>query len=128
MREVIAVVAADPVLSGLYPTIRLQGSGDLAPEVLEYALIADSETEQWAPVVLQFDQWCRTMPELARSEQRLRRMFHLDLPATFGAVQMWAQYVDGDSLASPDRDGYFARAIRFRFTPLRDLYDPAPTL
>jgi hypothetical protein len=126
-KAVIAAVAADGVLSALYPTIRLMGSGDLKPKVLEYFLVGETETELWAPVTLQFDQWCGSAADLARSEQRLRRMFHLDLPATFDGVAMWCQYVDGEALAAPNRDGYFARAIRFRFTPLRDLYQPAPT-
>lgn len=129
LAELTTVVLADSILSGIYGTsVRLAGSGDLVNPVLELALVADSESELWAPTVIQFDQWTGSMEALGRSEQRLRRLFHLDLPATFGAITCWCQYVDGDFLAAPGRDGYYARAIRFRFTPLRDRYAPAPTL
>ena len=128
MNQLKDVVLADPVLSSIYGTsMRMAGVGDVQAPLLEWMLIADSENELWAPTVIQFDQWTGDMPTLARSEQRLRRLFHLDLPATFGTITCWAQYVDGESLAAPDRDGYYARAIRFRFTPLRDRYAPAPT-
>lgn len=128
MRVVIDAALADTGLAAIYGTnMRVAGEGTIVGTVLEYALIADGETELEAPCTIQFDQWCLTMSELARSEQRLRRLFHRELPTPFDGLGMWAQYQDGASLASPNRDGYFARAIRFRFTPLRDRYEPAPT-
>ena len=128
MAAVITTTANDAGIAAIYGSeIRLGGSPDFTAPALRYHLIADAETELFSVVVLQFDQWCRTAAELAASELRLRRLFHRDLPEEFSGLGMWAQYVDGEPLAVPDRDGYFARAIRFRFTPLRDLYESSPT-
>lgn len=127
--EVLAVILADAKLTAIYGTsVRRAGASPFAVPVLEWDLIGDSETELWAPCIVQLDQWCTSQADLLRSEQRLRRLLHRELPVTFGSITMWSEYEDGSSLASPDRDGYFARAIRFRFTALRDRYDPAPTL
>lgn len=125
----LTAIIADAALVAIYGSVvRRAGDAPFAAPALEWDVIADSENELWAPCVVQLDQWCTSQIALSRSEQRLRRMFHHDLPITLGAVSVWSQYVDGSTLASPDRDGYFARAIRFRMTPLRDRYDPAPTL
>jgi hypothetical protein len=128
MGAVISTVEDDEGIDAIYgDEIRLGGSPDFAVPSLQYHLVADGETELFSTVVLQFDQWCATLADLTASELRLTRLFHRDLPENFAGLVMWAQYVDGESLAVPDRDGYFARAVRFRFTPLRDLYQPSPT-
>lgn len=129
VEEVMTLLVADPVISGIYGTaIRENGSTKFTAPSLEWMLVADGIAEQWAPCVLQLDQWCLSSADLKRSEQRLFRLLHRELPSAFGALTMFAQYVDSETLASPDRDGYFARAVRFRFTPLQDRYEPAPTL
>jgi hypothetical protein len=121
-------IAADPVLVGIYgAAMRYTGSAPLAIPSLEFMVVADAETELWAPCTIQLDQWCKEMVDLIASEQRLRRMFHRELPTRFGGATglvMWAQYNDGAPLTTPDRNDFFGRAIRFRFTPLRDLYEP----
>lgn len=126
---VIEDIAADTVFAGIFgEKIRLGGTGPLEKPLLEYWKIGESENELFAPVTLQFDAWLATDLELNRVVQRLRRKYHQDVPVVIGGLGMWCQYVDDESLASPDRDGYFAHATRFRFTPLRDRYQPAPTL
>lgn len=93
--------------------------------VLEYSLIADAERDQWAPTIIQFDSWAPD-PEVAIAiERRLRRIFNPELPREYAGLFMWAQYVDGTILATPDRNGFSGRAVRFRFTPLRERHDPA---
>ncbi len=125
IRVATAAVLADPVLAGIYgQNVVYLGTARHAVPLLEVMLIADSETELWAPCTLQWDQWCETMDALRASERRLRLLFHQDLPISLGGVGMWVQYVDGAELVSPDRDGFFGRAIRFRYTPLRAQYDP----
>lgn len=129
VEAMLGAIVADAKLTAIYGVVvRQSGNAPFQVPSLEWDLIGDSEGEQWAPCLVQLDQWCATQDDLLRSEQRLRRLFHQELPVTIGGVMMWAQYEDGAMLASPDRDGYFARAVRFRFTPLRDRYDPAPTL
>lgn len=124
IRAVMAVVEADPELAALYGgAVRLSGSSSIETPLLEFTLISDTEGEQWAPVVLQIDQWTETAEALRASERRLRQLFHLEVPALIGGVSMWAQYIDGDAIGAPNRDGFFGRAMRFQFTPLRERYD-----
>lgn len=106
--------------------IRMTGSGE-APSpkasMLEYMLIADTERETDAPCVIQFDVWAPKMEDTVAGERRLRQLFNRELPVSFaGESPMWAQYLDGTVLASPDRDGFSGRGVRFRFTPLRERY------
>lgn len=124
-----ALAVADPTLMGVYAAgahVRLAGSGDHRVPLLEYTLIADGIEEQWAPHTIQFDQFTDTLEDLSASEAALRRLFHTELPEDIGGMMMWTEYRDGEPLASPSRDGYYGRAIRFRLTPLGDRYQPAP--
>ncbi len=128
IEALLATLESDPTIVELFDSrIRMTGTG-AAPSpkatLLEFMLIADSERETEAPCVIQFDAWAPTMDEVARAERRLRQLFNRSLPEDFGAGPMWAQYVDGSMLASPDRDGFSGRATRFRFTPLREKYAP----
>lgn len=121
-----ATLLADARIVELFDDrIRMTGTG-AAPSpkasMLEYMLIADTERETDAPCVIQFDVWAPKMDETAAGERRLRQLFNRQLPEDFGAGQMWAQYLDGSVLASPDRDGFSGRGVRFRFTPLRERY------
>lgn len=128
IRRIATTCAADTVLSGIYgASMRLTGSGEHAVPMLEWMLIGDAEQELWAPMIIQFDQFTTSMGALRESELRLRRLFHVDLPIHLDGVLMFAQYQDGESLAVPDRNGYYGRAIRFRFSPLRRRY-AAPAL
>lgn len=124
IRAVMAAVLADSALAAIYGgAVRFSGSSSIAVPLLEFTLVSDTEGEQWAPVVLQLDQWVESADLLRESERRLRQLFHLEVPAEIGGVLMWAQYVDGDSIGAPNRDGFFGRAARFQFTPLRERYD-----
>lgn len=125
------VILADPILSSIYGTrVRMATPSaevfDPPAPLLEYSVIGDAERgDQWAPTIIQFDQWAREVEVAIASERRLRRLFNPELPATYAGLFMFAQYVDGTILATPDRNGFVGRAVRFRFTPLRDRYDPA---
>ena len=44
----------------------------------------------------------------------------LPTPERATDVTMWSQFTDGAELTSPERAGYYGRALRFRMTPLRD--------
>lgn len=125
-----ATILADAELSAIYgDRVRMATpSGEVfdppAP-LLEYSVIGDVERDQWAPTIIQFDQWARDVEVAVASERRLRRIFNPELPTSFAGLFMWAQYVDGTILATPDRNGFVGRAVRFRFTPLRERHDPA---
>lgn len=117
----------DPALVAIFGSaMRYTGSGDHAVPLLEWMLIADGQQEQWAPCTVQLDVWHRDLDAVVTAERRLRRLFHQELPFDFEGLTTWGEYLDGEVLASPDRDGYFGRALRFRLTPLRDRYVQAP--
>lgn len=123
------VILADPILSAIYGESVRMASASATPfvpnaPVLEYLLIADSVTELWAPVIIQFDQWNPSAEGVVDSERRLRRIFDDVLPREYAGLRMWVQYEGGEVTAMPDRNGFSGRAIRFRFTPLRERYDP----
>lgn len=129
LAAIAAVCAADDVLISVYGgSMRLAGTGDHRVPLLEFQLIGDGETELWAPCTIQFDQFTKDdtaidgMAQLIASEQRLRALYHTDLPVDINGVGMFCEYAGGDVLASPSRDGYYGRAIRFRLTPLRRQY------
>lgn len=124
------VILADAVLAPIYgDRVRMAAASDTPFEpkvpILEYSLIGDVEREQWAPTIIQFDQWAPDDETAVASERRLRRLFNPELPTSYDGLFMWAQYVDGTILATPDRNGFVGRAVRFRFTPLREIHDPA---
>lgn len=123
IKRLRAVIVADDLLRDIYgDDIRMAGTGDHLVPALEYNLIGDTENELWAPCLIQFDQWHTDPLTVARSERRLRALFHQEVPALYGDVMMWAQYEDGSVLATQDRNGFTGRAVRFRFTPLRERY------
>ena len=124
---VTGTALADPIIVGIIGAAgRLAGTGPHQVSLLEWSLIADTEDELWAPCTVQWDLWVNTIEEQIALERQLRRLFHAELPVNLAGVRMWSQYVDGSVLASPDRDGYYGRALRFRYTPLRDLYAGTP--
>lgn len=125
-----ATIVADDILGPIYgDRVRMASASatPFVPEVpiLEYSVIGDVERDQWAPTIIQFDQWAPDVEVAVASERRLRRIFNPELPQEFAGLFMWAQYVDGTVLATPDRNGFAGRAVRFRFTPLRERHDPA---
>lgn len=123
LEAIATAAAADSVLTGIYGTaIRQAGSAAFEVPALEHTLIADGEAEQWAPHTVQWDQWCETQADLINSERALMRLFHHDVPVVIGGLGMWALFTEGAELSSPDRDGVHGRAVRFRFTPIRERY------
>lgn len=123
--RVAALVQADSVLLGIYGSadhMRMAGTGDLLRPSLEWTFIGDTESELWSPCTFQFDQWCESMSALIASERRLRALFHTSLPIELDGLRMWAEYLDGQVLATPDRNDVDGRAVRFRFTPIRSKY------
>lgn len=122
-RAVNATCKADAALLAIFASaMRLSGSGDHAVPMLEWLVIADAQEEQWAPCTVQFDLWHFDRATLVAAERRIRRLFVPELQFQMAGVTCLSEYLDGETLASPDRDGYFGRAIRIRFTPLRDRY------
>jgi hypothetical protein len=126
--EAVDLAAADAALVGIFGTaMYYAGSRTYAVPSLEHQLITETEGELWNPMIVQWDIWTRTMAETLTAERRLRVLFHQELPITIGGMPMWCQYEDGEGLSTPDRDNVYGRAVRFRFTPLRSLYDPVPS-
>jgi hypothetical protein len=120
---IAAEAVADPTLAAIYGAdVRM---GALAQDhhvpSLEYQIIGDTATELWEPTLIQWDQWTNTFDELVRSERALRKLFDKDHMVEIGGVTMWTVFTDGASLVdSPDRAGFYGRAVTFRMTPVRD--------
>jgi len=121
-------VFGDDALAEIYGNAmrqKAEGQEHIVPG-LTWFIVSDSGSELWEPCVVQFDQFTESQDELTTSESRLRTIFDRPLPVTFadpsGARDLHAfcKFSDGASLVSPDRDGYFGRAARFRFVPVRD--------
>jgi hypothetical protein len=126
IEELGNTVAADPTLAGIFGTrIAYVGVKEYAVPLLEHSLVGDAEDELWNPIVVQWDIWTTSAADTLTAERRLRTLFHQDMPTDLGGMMMWMQFIDGDSLGAPDRNNVAGRAVRFRFTPLRSLYDPA---
>lgn len=124
-KHTMAMAKADTTLLGIYgQKIRYAAHGALEIPVLELSTIADGQTELWEPCTIQWDQWVETMDQLRASERQLRRLFISEIPQLIGPVLAFCQYQDGAELDMPSRDNYFGRAVRFRLTPLRELYQP----
>lgn len=122
------VTAADAGLVAIFGSnMRYAGSKKYSTPILEHQFIGDSESELWNPILMQWDIWTLNASDMTAAERRLRILFHQELPIPIGGMMMWCQFEDGEMLSSPDRDNVFGRAVRFRFTPLRSLYDPVPS-
>lgn len=115
------VTTADPILAGIYgEAIRLSGTQEHTVPSLEYFIVSSTGSELWEPCTIQFDQWCDSLlPDLAVSEAALTSLFDHATPITLEGVVMWAQLEEATELTVPDRAGFYGRAVRFRFTPLR---------
>lgn len=119
----LAELAAAPELTAIYgDEIRLAGSAEHVVPLLEATMIADGESELWAPITVQVDLWNKSLTDVRAAENYIRGRYHSQVPIPIGGIPCWAQYSDGTLLAEPGRDGYFGRALRFRFTPLRAAY------
>lgn len=121
IKAIAAEAAADPTLAGIYGTaIRMNaGAQNYLVPGLEYWMVTDTATELWEPQIVQWDQWTETLDDLIESERALRKLFDHDNMVTIGDVTMWAVFEEGADLQSPNRENYFGRAARFRFTPIR---------
>lgn len=114
-----------PELIAIYGSnIRQSGEVEyVKPNLLELTVTSDTMAEEiWNPIVIQFDQFCKTIEQLRDSERTLRNMLHHDVPISIFGVFMWSEFLEGFELETPARDGYFGRGLRFRFTPIREEY------
>lgn len=118
---------ADPTLLEIYGAdMRMSGTQEHKVPSLEWMVVSDSGSELWEPCTIQFSQWTRDLESLVLSEAALRAIFDQALPVTFtdpsGGRDLvtWCEFTDGASLTAPDRTNYVGRALRIRFTPLRD--------
>lgn len=123
MAYVQSLLIADAVLEPLFGTnVRKAGVSDLLIPSIEWTLLGDGESELWAPMLVQFDVWTSVAADARTAERRLRSLFHKDTSVTFDAYTVFTSYSDGADLATPDRANHVGRAVRFRFTPLREQY------
>jgi hypothetical protein len=121
MARVMEELTTDPVLVGIFGTAFRQAGPADAQEVpmLEWRLVGDTEGELWAPVLIQFDLWTLAADTNRRAEFRVRSLYHRDMPYFLADLRMMSSFEDGAVLATPERSGFYGRAIRFRFYPLR---------
>ena len=115
--------AADPVLAAIYgEAIRMGATAqDFKVPGLEYQIIGDTAGELWEPIIIQWDQWVNDYEELVASERALRKLFDHALPVEIEGVYMFSVFTDGASLVdTPDRAGFYGRAVRFRLSPIRE--------
>lgn len=124
IRVTSAAAAANPILSGIFgEAIRAAGSAEFEHPALEYTLISDTEEfEIWAPCVIQWDAFTPSMDSLIAAARALNGLFNHDIPVAILGTYMFAEYIDGAVLASPDVHGFYGRGFRYRFTPIREQY------
>lgn len=117
-------VADDPTVAGVVGSrviFATEGADYVVPG-LEVSVLSDTVSELWNPLTIQFDIFARTFEQCAAVERVLRSRYHSQIPVTIGGMDVFAQYSDGTVLQLPARDKFFARAVRFTFTPLRAAY------
>lgn len=123
MARVKTTILEDPVLVSIFgDAYRKAGVSELAIPVIEWNLLSDTETELWAPMLVQFDIWTDVAGNARHAERRLRFLFHQALMMQLDGISMFAEYTDGTDLATPNRANFTGRGLRFRFTPLRRQY------
>jgi len=118
---------ADETLVGIHGADAIKVASGWTEQVvpgLQYHVISDQgNLELWEPCIVQADQWCETVSELALGERALRRLFDHDGPVTIEGVYCYSYFTDGAELGAalgPDRNNYFGRATRFRIVPIRE--------
>ena len=123
MERVRTMILTDATLILLVgDAFRKAGPNDLVVPLIEWTLLGDTENELWAPMLVQFDCWAKTADDARKIERRLRVMFHQPVMMTLGDIKIFSEYSDGADLATPNRANFTGRAIRFRFSPLRQQY------
>lgn len=124
IRALLAEIAGIEEIAAIVGTrviFATEGADYVVPGI-EATILTDTVTELWEPTTVQFDIFGRTFQQVATIERILRTRYHRHLPIPIGDVTCWAQYSDGTMLQTPARDKFFARAVRFTFTPLRAAY------
>lgn len=123
MEAVKTLITADATLSGIFgENYRQAGVSDITIPVIEWTLLGDTESELWAPMLVQFDCWTERAVSGRQAERRLRSLFHHDTSIVFDGYTMFAEYAGGTDLAKPNRSAFSGRAVRFQLTPLRQQY------
>lgn len=118
-----AIILADVTLSDIFGEgYRKAGVSDFLGPVMEWTLLSDTETELWAPMLVQFDCWTNTAEDARSAERRLRALFHHDTSIPFDGYTIFTEYAGGGDLATPNRAMFTGRAVRFQMTPLRQQY------
>lgn len=119
---------SDSVVQGLLGDgyqIAMAGERKFAVPSSDYSILsAGIPGELWEPLLIQLDWWMSSMDALLTLEHAYRRLYHHDLPVTFGGVQMWSM-LTGDERLPAVKDGIWSRALTFRLTSLRGRYVPA---
>jgi hypothetical protein len=101
---------------------RHAGTSEMQIPGIEYTLLSDTETELWAPMLVQFDLWTAKAADCRAGERKLRGMFQQNRTIELDGVTMFSEYSDASDLMTPDRSGFVGRGVRFTFTPLRQQY------
>jgi hypothetical protein len=123
MEHVKTLITVDVTLTAIFQgKFRKAGVGEMSIPAIEWSLLGDTESELWAPMLVQFDCWTTKADDTRRAERRLRSLFHRPTSIRFDTYTMFSEYADGADLATPSRSNYTGRAVRFRFTPLRQQY------
>lgn len=120
-----AVLTADSTITEVIPAedIRLAGPRHFKVPSLEISLISDDVSELWEPCDVQFDIFAPSVAALVAVARALRNDFDLEGVADVGGTRMWSYYLGGAALEGPflnDSEDVFARALRFRFAPIRE--------
>lgn len=116
-------LAAQPTLSAIFgEDIFLGGEQEHVVPSIQAHNLADTETELWAPVTVQFDFFHAELSKVITAENFVRVRYRAPLPIPIGNLTCFVQFEGGADLETPTRDRYFGRAIRFTFTPLKAAY------
>lgn len=82
-----------------------------------YSVVSTITTENYAPVVLQWDVWAQSAVAVEAIELRLFQLMHSDTPVEFNGLRMWSQVVEGHD--DDDEQGISRRSLEYRYTPAR---------
>lgn len=125
LEAVMTAAETDATLVGIFGEtyIRLSGTREYRVPSLEATVLSDDVAEVFEPTDLQWDIFAPSVQDLVDAERALRDLFDHERQVTIEGVRMWSFYLEGATLDGPTMDDatdVFAKAIRFRFAPVRE--------
>jgi hypothetical protein len=120
----LAAVKADPTILSIVGLDAILADGDrnLTVPSLVYKVISDVNGENFEDVRIQWTLFTRSVATLIDGEAALRRLFHHELPATIGGLNMYSLYQDDRADVEGLADGIRGSSQSFTSSPVRSRY------